>query len=81
MFFHPIRRHALNAPQKIWNNVNSPQKLTYLYQKFNFMAISRWLHRSNGEMGGWGGREKQQTESSRQRIPGRPKRIKVGGIQ
>jgi hypothetical protein len=39
MFFHPIRRHALNPPQKIPNNVNHPWKLNYLYQKFNFMAI------------------------------------------
>ena len=73
MFFPPIRRHALNPAQRIRNNVNHP---TYLYQKFNFMAISRWLHRSNGEMGGWGDREKQQTESSRRRIPGRKPQTK-----
>jgi transposase len=42
MFFHPTRRHALNLPRRIRNNVNHLQKLTYLYHKFNFMAISGW---------------------------------------
>jgi hypothetical protein len=36
----------------------TPRKLTYLYQKFNFIAISRWL-------------ERQKAEGSRQKAEGR----------
>jgi len=27
-----------------FEDVNHPRKLTYLYQKLNFIAISKWFH-------------------------------------
>jgi len=52
-------------------NANHPRKLTYLYQKFDFIAISGWFHphfrHCKKIIGRWGDGEKQLTESSRQK--------------
>jgi hypothetical protein len=42
--WEPCKKNFSFSSKELRKNVNHPRELTYLYQKFDFIAISEWFH-------------------------------------